>query len=232
MTQEEKVIDRINKLLALAESANQFEAELALEKASELMEQHAIEEAKLRTGEVETPIMKHERNFTHGGKPWERMLANCVALAFGCKLLTSKRSDQSYFRAWLYGTQEDIEIVITMIDYAVGTVDRFRVIKKADLKTWKSGVDVKSYMHSYVVGIAEGMMNTLQAIRDKNKGESEYGLILRYKNLKVKDFIDDTEKNVRTSSTSSSYSGVGYGHGFREGSKVGFNGKKATKQLV
>ena len=232
MTLEEKIIDRINKLLALAESANQFEAELALEKASALMEQHAIEEAKLKTGEVETPITKHERDFTHGGKPWERMLANCIALAFGCKLLTTKKSNQPHYKAWLYGTHEDIEIVITMIDYAVGTVDRLRAIKKAEIKYWKNCKDNRGYIHSYIVGIAEGMMRTLQTIRNENKSKSEYGLILRDKNLKVNDFINETEKNVRTSRTASSYSGMGYGHGFRDGSTVGFNGKKPAKMLA
>ena len=75
-------------------------------------------------------------------------------------------------------------------------------------------------------------MRTLQNIRNENKNKSEYGLILRDKNLKVNDFINETEKNVRTSRTASSYSGMGYGHGFRDGSTVGFNGKKPAKMLA
>jgi hypothetical protein len=53
MTERQKILDKIRKLLALATSSNQHEAEAAMAKASELMQEHQIDEAEASLKQAE-----------------------------------------------------------------------------------------------------------------------------------------------------------------------------------
>ena len=98
MTQE-RIIDRIRKLLALAEGrgATEAEAALAAERAAELMREHDLAEAEIR---VSDDSVKAEPMVDGQGVPvagtdtqrrrvaWKERIADAVARRFGCEVWT------------------------------------------------------------------------------------------------------------------------------------------------
>lgn len=87
---DDKILDKIKKCLALANSANEHEAAAALRQAQKLMEAHGVtdqdvlasqaSEIGARAGAVSKPAN------------WEAMLANRIAQAFGCELVFSRHT--------------------------------------------------------------------------------------------------------------------------------------------
>ncbi|WP_275100121.1 DUF2786 domain-containing protein [Sedimenticola hydrogenitrophicus] len=87
MNDNDKIIDKIKKCLALSASANEHEAEAALRQARKLMEAHNVTEMDVHAAQAE------ERRANAGAKnkpaDWEAALASRIAVAFGCRLIFS-----------------------------------------------------------------------------------------------------------------------------------------------
>jgi len=87
MTEEEKIIQKIQQLLALTESSNEHESALAAAKAVELMQKYNISEEQTRT---QGPRDIIEETTTLGYKtpqPWALQLAGAIAQAYFCRIL-------------------------------------------------------------------------------------------------------------------------------------------------
>lgn len=109
MEAPEHVIDKVRRLLRLAESANEHEAAAAAARAQELMTRHRIELAALDVAgdeEVElneTPVDEFGRMVW-----WRHILASAVAEANGCRIITNRR--RGSVRELLVGTRSDAEL--------------------------------------------------------------------------------------------------------------------------
>lgn len=83
---DQKILERIQKLMSLATSDNPHEASLALQKAQELMAAHSVDAIDLKLSDfievrVETPSSVSKM------KPHELLLVTGIAQAFGCSVL-------------------------------------------------------------------------------------------------------------------------------------------------
>lgn len=87
MTDQDKIIDKIKKCLALSASSNEHEAAAALRQAQKLMESYGITQQ-----DVDASIATECRQKS-GAKDrpavWETMLADRICSAFGCQLVFS-----------------------------------------------------------------------------------------------------------------------------------------------
>jgi hypothetical protein len=83
----EKIINKIKKCLALSRSANEHEAEAALRQARKLMDAYGVTDLDIEAAEAQ------EQRSRAGAKKkpanWEAALANRIAAAFGCRLIFS-----------------------------------------------------------------------------------------------------------------------------------------------
>lgn len=84
---DKKIIDRINKLIALSQSPNANEAESAAQAAAELMQQYDVSLSQLEAGKLEDTL--GEIGTTEGSErtqlfPWEKTLAMIIANHFNC----------------------------------------------------------------------------------------------------------------------------------------------------
>lgn len=86
MNDNERVIEKIKKCLALSKSSNANEAAIALRQAQRLMEAHNIDAAKLAVSNVNEAKVQSNASVSKV-KVWEMALINLVAEAFGCKIL-------------------------------------------------------------------------------------------------------------------------------------------------
>lgn len=85
---EEKIIDKIRKLMTLANSANEHEAALAAARATELMLKHEIEEAQLAVtegAEVIEEVESQSIDETGSIVPWKGNLCAGLAQSMGCE---------------------------------------------------------------------------------------------------------------------------------------------------
>jgi len=99
---EEKIIERVKKLLALGQSPNPHEAAAAMEKAQALMAEHNLSVGKLRVSEINELNVRSQASVSIL-KPWEQGLMNTVAKAFGCRLFWKKGSSYGSTADEIYG---------------------------------------------------------------------------------------------------------------------------------
>ncbi len=87
---DDKILDKIKKCLALANSANEHGAAIALGQAQKLMEAHGVTDQDVLASEASEFGVKAGA----ASKPsaWETMLATEVGDAFGCRTLFSSRN--------------------------------------------------------------------------------------------------------------------------------------------
>ena len=94
MTQPDPVIEKIRKLLALAESADEHEAAAATAAAQRLMTRHAVDASMLRdTPGATAPRPPIGRSVLHSAARmphWRKQLSMAVADATGCAIYLAR----------------------------------------------------------------------------------------------------------------------------------------------
>ena len=85
-SERERVIRKIKRCLALGESSNPNEAEMAMRQAQALMRTYRLSEADLDADAVNSE--QRDTGLVRLSE-WQRMLASAAAKAFGCRLLMS-----------------------------------------------------------------------------------------------------------------------------------------------
>lgn len=131
----DRIIDRIQKLLRMAESNSPNEAAIAATKADELLLQYNLERAAVEArGEIDRdPYVKHYID-AGGTKPqygWRGNLLAAIARSGFCKDLYQAR----ILRFCVIGKQHNVEAVEYLYTYLAGEVDRLaRAAWKAEGK--------------------------------------------------------------------------------------------------
>jgi hypothetical protein len=163
----DRVLDRIRKLLALAGSSNQHEAELAMRKAHELMLRHNVEAAAARA----------ERSFEvrHLGDPLRRATrveADVVALLsqfFFVKVIRVPVYLPRHGRRGLVyeilGTRPNVEMASHVYAFLLATAERLWQENRGDRRV-RSGRDRLQYQS----GVVRGFHEKLAAERTELRG--------------------------------------------------------------
>jgi hypothetical protein len=241
----DSIVAKIEKLLALAESDNIHEAEVAMTRATELMRKHSIDESQLhKNKDYKVSLATSEFDFPGTGRPWARKIGHHMAVAFDCKaiFLTFRRGSKKCWRMKLYGEKADVQTALLMLEYCFKVIKRLESLQKV---IWRDSPQVYSlavHLNSYRVGVAEGITDTLMSIitdkrRDKANGESEYGLILLSKEALVSEAFNKAHPSIKTmASRSHASSGSARMNGRSDGAGVSFskqlsNVKTSTRLL-
>lgn len=112
--------DKIKKLLALAESPNENEAQAALLKARQLMAEHKIGEADLE--EPEDKEILHKRTsvtFSKRRDGWISNLAVVIAENYCCMASVCHYKGKQTYTVQLNGFKSDVEICERVLLFAV-----------------------------------------------------------------------------------------------------------------
>lgn len=154
--QENKVINKIEKLLALAGSNNENEARAAMVKAQELMAKYEIDRERVQGKEQkERPVM----SFSAGPykDEWLNMVGCVIAENFRCRCVSvARRGAGASFRIRFYGYEEDAEICINIFNYAVKVVRKRFVTLRAIYA--EAGREFrKNEKMNYISGFCQGL---------------------------------------------------------------------------
>lgn len=83
---DDKIMQRIRKLLELAKSDNPNEAALAMERAQELMRKHGLDTEAVDLSQIKEAYVKSQFSVSRV-KKYENVLVGAIASAFGCEVL-------------------------------------------------------------------------------------------------------------------------------------------------
>ena len=151
----EEVIEKVNKLLALAENeaATENEAANAAMAAQKLMAKFNLEQADLQTNKKESKIMI--KTFAGGkGYKWRYTLACIIARNFRVKTYIIGRDLVAF-----YGYEIDVDIALSTF----GSL--FKIGNKLALKVYyeykHDGRDTKGAMNTYLTGFMKGIAEKL-----------------------------------------------------------------------
>lgn len=160
-----KILDRIRKLLALAQSSNVNEAAVAAAQAQKLIAKHRINQARELVDAPESEgIALDDDPLDEGARvaQWRLELAMVVAEANGCRVVVLK--DGRYSTIKLVGDDEDIDIVRALYTWLTKEVQR---LARA------SGLKGCDHLNSYRMGT---ITTIEQRLADANEEARKIGL--------------------------------------------------------
>lgn len=196
----DKIRDRIAKLLALAESSNPHEAELATKQAERLMVKWGIEAATLEQGKTDD-IVEVSRNYTGPYTLAEIGFVQHVCLGLGnLRFLQSQYKDQR--TAYLIGHKSDVEraeMLLNSLEVQARAAlwDWWRT---APERTELSGWDGYKARRQFLVSFAYEVSRRLWDLRKETieeTGKSSTELVLVSRQEKVDQWVDETYPDLR-----------------------------------
>lgn len=172
-----EIIEKIQKLLSLATSDNQHEAELASKKAQELLIKYNLSLSQIEVPEYETTSIGVMRN------PAMIFINNILTDYF---FVNSFRKHNNYV---YYGTKENLLIAEYIRDFLNKS---FKTLYKNEAKRnqWKSGANRKAFYF----GLYKGLKTQLE--ENKIKVDTGNGLIVI--NAKLSNYVKAKHPNVRS----------------------------------
>jgi len=131
MNDKSKIIDKIQKLLALSKSPNEHEAALAADKAQELLATYNIDVSEVEAEEAKTSVIKDAVKTKR--KAWQRVVRAAAAKMYFCEYYYStydveapqrKRGFATYDLHFYVGEPHSIAVAKMMSEYLIATVWR------------------------------------------------------------------------------------------------------------
>ena len=212
MNAQDKIIEKIKKLLALAgNNPSEQEAQAAYAKAQALMAQYSIELSEESGEEVEIVAMP----CTHSGNEgYRKPLAVVIASNFRVKVFMTGNT------VTFFGTKMDVEIAVEVFNHAY-RYSHNRGIKLL-VEARKAGELTKGITNSYWSGFIAG----LKAILDE---QCKALMILTPK--EVEDAWEEKQKGMKKGSGGQRFTnGINYG-AYMQGYEEGQEHMRKTKSL-
>lgn len=162
----DSILIKIQKLLSLASSANEYEAQRANEKVQELLLAHNLSIAdlpKAATGVEQTEVLAGTKTVK-----WKADLLTAVAVFYDCQTLTTSRHKSVVTS--IIGSPANSAVVALMFDYFVKAIDRV-VLEEKRLHRLPSGV--LTFRHGVALRISAKLSDRKASIaRDGFTNES------------------------------------------------------------
>lgn len=169
---KDRIVSKIQKLLARTQSNYAAEAESALLKAQELMVQHGLSLRDVQETQPEEAQNVEERGVFHSQAPmWHGRIARILADNFRCHSiwLWQYRAGRNIRVITFIGLTDDVQIVTEAYSYAISLV-RFnlRCIKKRRPRI------TTGYLNTYIDGFISGLNAKFREQVDRQ----QWGLVL------------------------------------------------------
>jgi hypothetical protein len=155
----DRVLDRIRKLLALAGSPNQHEAEIAMRKAHELMLRHNVEVAT--TSALRSYEVRHLGDPSKRGTRVESEIAALLSELFFVKVIrVPVYVPQLGKSGWVYeiaGTHANVEMATHVHAFLLATAERLWAENRHDARV-RSGRDRMVYQAGVIGGFRDKLL--------------------------------------------------------------------------
>lgn len=174
MTDRNRIIEKIRKLVALSDSPNENEAMAAMEKAQALLAQHDLQMSEvMRDSSVADERAVIRVYVDKESRPWQRRVAWGVAELYFCKYYFKVeqelrgRSIRTVDVHHFVGVQHNAEIAESMYVYIAKTIDR--LARSESVKIY--GRQIGSYVNSFRNAAAERIRERIrERIAESRRG--------------------------------------------------------------
>lgn len=211
MSDKQRVVEKIRKLLAMAEqSASPNEALIAAAKARELLNEYNLsqEDVILNDSTVTEKLCGTERQRL---SDWVYRLAHLVAKTFECRELIQSRYSRSDFHRTKFfifvGVEEDAEIAGHVFNFLFKAINRMKTKNKTQ------------FAYGFIEGVEEKLKS--EAIVPSREMEGSKGALVLAKKAMVNQYISD--KGVREMGHSTECSADALSNEFNAGYEEGLN---------
>lgn len=219
---DQKILDKIKKLLALGMSDNPNEASLAIDKANQLMQQHQLSMHDVELSSI-GEYMVNMANTAKKQPIWHMRLIDCVASAFGVEAILSRHilgasvvfigvSDRIEIAAYCYSILSR-KITAARKKYIATLSKRYRQATKTE--------KADMFCDGFVIAIAH-------KVTKLSRSEREEALLNEYMSEKYQDLPESKAKKSKKLSVNDALQA-----GFIAGSEVqlhhGVNGEPAKR---
>jgi hypothetical protein len=231
MTDNDALLERVRKLLAKAEDAavTPHEAEALTAKAAELMARYGIDRALLAAARPETD--RPADRVIDVDNPWAQVKAHLltgIAGALRCQCVLIPRSGPGT-RVHVFGYRSDLER--TDILYTSLLVQMARALAAAAVPALTRSVRAwrRSWMLGYISAVTARVRQAENAAAraadaQETAGGTPAAVVLADRSVTVRARAQAAYPRTRT--TRMSYTGSGYGAGYREGQCADIGGAK------
>jgi hypothetical protein len=165
MNNDEKLIEKIEKLMRLSESNNEHEANAAIMKAQELMAKYHIDMKDVSTEEKEKEVATNEETKDFFRETWIHELATIIAHNFRCISIMMYRMVGNTYKIRFYGVNDDALICMQIFQYALQVVrGRCKTLKsvfKSAGKTFEYN-DKLLYCNGFMSGLQKNFKEQLR----------------------------------------------------------------------
>ncbi len=160
----EKVIQKLKKLLALAEDngATESEAETAMRLAQELLVKHNLSMEDLQGSENDTNIIESIEDESSPSQ-WKHMIWSNTARLYFCRHLYSGFVYRKRVRHFVVGRPENVETTKCMARYFIKTIQK---LAKQNRYCQLAG---REYTKTFFLGCASRLCHRMEALRDSLK---------------------------------------------------------------
>jgi len=236
---DDRVLDKLAKLLALSESANEHEAAVAAQRAAELMAKHQIDlaEVQARASDKGASIPQVEaarvdslwEDGEDGAQPrvenWHKSLLAELGIAFGGKVWMSGQGKRRGF--YMVGTRDSINAVRYMYSMLERQINRLS--REAGRL---HGETSNAWRRSYAVGMVSRIGERLRAGRaEAMRGASSTALAVIDKTKQaIDDLLNQQVPNLRSARRGHRKRGDATSYGYRDGDRVDI-GKPGSARL-
>ena len=169
----EKLLNRIKKLLALSNSSYEGEADTALKMAYDLMNQNDIsmEDIKVHSkdetlGKLGSGVLDEEEKQY---RKWEVSLLNAIAKMFDCQVLRTTHNSRYYKKSSLTIVGRESNRITTKLMYDW--------IRDKTLKESRSVGDSPSTRRAYCVGVSNSISRKVNLLKAEAPKTDKWGLV-------------------------------------------------------
>lgn len=168
----EEVIKKIQKLLALAKSSNEHEAQTAMLQVQKLMVKHKLTMKEVEEAKKQPINIADERtNVTYTRARWKIGLAMTIAENFSCYAYNKINKTRTIC---FFGKDEDVMVCKIMLEYALNVINS--EVNKFKNQYKKQGKSTRGIENMYAIGFVEGLATSFEKQKEENK--QEWGLVL------------------------------------------------------
>ena len=169
----EWVIDRVRKLMALANDAGAAEGERdnALRMAHNLLTKYNLELSDVGEKEKIEPRDLHSR--TYYGRPWARVASGAVAELFFCEYLYVGAGDAKLTRHYFIGRESNATTAMMMAEFIVNSIAR-----EGKRRNSLEGTGRNAWYRSFCTGAAYRLVSRVKEMMKETPPEAQPGTAL------------------------------------------------------
>lgn len=210
MSESERMIDKVTKLLAKAESTTPEEAEALFEKAAELMQRYAIDDAMLASaGKLDDEVVQHRLTFRGSYDLAQFDLGCAVGRGFGFRNIEVTSWDKCRILIWV-GWKRDVEkaelVLASLLIQQAREVKAFT--KATPPPSYATAFERFVYRRSHMIGFASGVghkLTTARRVAQDSATRDRYGdndqpsvsLVLVDRDARVKAAVEEMFNDLR-----------------------------------